>query len=264
MQLLQVDAFSDRPFAGNPAAVCLAEGELPQEWMQNLAREMNLSETAFPLQREDGSFDLRWFTPAVEVELCGHATLATAHALWQTGRAAQDQPIVFHTRSGELRAFRQPDGWITLDFPARPVQESDVPAGLLQALGLETVRFCGRFQQDVVLEVGSETVLRQVQPNFAALLALPVRDVILTCRAETPPYDFVSRVFAPAEGIPEDPVTGSAHCLLAPYWGMKLNRSDLLAYQASARGGVLRLRWQAQRVFISGQAVTVFRADLGV
>jgi PhzF family phenazine biosynthesis protein len=262
MRLLQVDAFSNQPFAGNPAAVCLVEQSVSPEWMQNLAREMNLSETAFAQRREDGSFDLRWFTPAVEVDLCGHATLATAHALWQTGRVPDGQPIRFHTRSGELSAFAEADGWIRLDFPARPLQKSEPPAGLLAALGLKTVRFCGNFQQDYVLELESETVLRQVQPDFAALLALPVRDVIITCRAETAPYDFVSRVFAAAQGVPEDPVTGSAHCLLTPYWGTLLNRQQLLAYQASARGGVLRLRWQAERVWISGQAVTIFCADL--
>ncbi len=265
MQLVQVDAFTHQLFAGNPAAVCLAEHELPQEWMQNLAREMNLSETAFPLARPDGGFDLRWFTPAVEVDLCGHATLATAHALWQTGLAPSGQPIRFHTRSGLLFAIPEADGWITLDFPARQLTPCPPLPGLLAALGLAEVRFCGAFRQDYLLELESEEQLRNLRPDFAAVLTLPVRDILITCRTAPPaPYDFVSRVFAASQGVPEDPVTGSAHCLLTPYWAAQLGRTSLRAYQASARGGELRLRWQDERVFISGQAVTVFLAELGV
>lgn len=261
MKIYQVDAFSSQPFKGNPAAVCLAGQPMPDAWMQAVAREMNLSETAFPLPQADGTYQLRWFTPAVEVDLCGHATLATAHILWQTGCLPAEAEACFETRSGRLSATRGPDGWITLDFPARPLSEAAPPPGLLEALGLRSVRFVGRYQQDYVLELASEAELRALTPDFARLLTLPVRDALVTCRAETPGYDFVSRVFAASQGVNEDPVTGSAHCLFTPYWSMRLNKSELLAYQASARGGELRLRWQGERVRISGQAVTVLEGD---
>lgn len=263
MKIYQVDAFTAQPFTGNPAAVCLVEHPMAETWMQAVAREMNLSETAFPLRQPDGSFDLRWFTPAVEVDLCGHATLATAHTLWEQGLLAKDEAARFNTKSGPLSAVLSGDGWITLDFPARPLQTAEPPPeGLLEALGVRSPLFVGRFRQDYVLELGSEAELRALSPDFARLASLPVRDALVTCRAETPGFDFVSRVFAASQGINEDPVTGSAHCLFTPYWSMKLNKSEMLAYQASARGGVLRVRWQGERVLISGQAVTVLSGEL--
>ncbi len=264
MKLFQVDAFTNQPFAGNPAAVCLLEHAMPDTWMQGLAREMNLSETAFPLRQPDGSYHLRWFTPAVEVDLCGHATLATAHTLWEQGLLAPDETARFNTHSGTLRAMRDSDGWITLDFPARPLQPAMPPPGLLESLGISVTNYVGRYKQDYVIELASEAELRALTPDFARLVTLPVRDALVTCRAETPGFDFVSRVFAASQGINEDPVTGSAHCLFTPYWSMLLNKSEMLACQASARGGVLRVRWQGERVLISGQAITIFSADLKI
>ena len=262
MNLFQVDAFTSQPFSGNPAAVCLLKEAMPAEWMQSVAREMNLSETAFVLPEPGCAFHLRWFTPAVEVDLCGHATLATAHTLWEQGLLAVGEEAIFDTLSGRLSTRRSADGWITLDFPARPLAAAEPPAGLLEALGVRTVRFVGRFRQDYVVEMADEAELRALAPDFAALLKLPVRDALVTCRAQTEGFDFVSRVFAASQGVNEDPVTGSAHCLLTPYWSMLLNKQEMLAYQASARGGVLRVGWQAERVLISGQAVTVLQGTL--
>jgi predicted PhzF superfamily epimerase YddE/YHI9 len=257
--LLTVDAFTDRAFAGNPAAVCLLPAPAETGWMAGVAREMNLSETAFLVPRED-SFDLRWFTPAVEVDLCGHATLASAHALWELGRVPTGQEIRFHTRSGLLTAGTG-DGLIWLNFPARPVAAIPPPDGLASALGAAP-RWCGRSRDDYLVELDNAAEVRGIRPDLGALRGFGLRGVIVTARASSGPYDFVSRFFAPGSGIDEDPVTGSAHCALAPYWAPHLGKDSMLAYQASARGGEVRVRLAGDRVFLGGRAVTVLRGEL--
>ncbi|HEY3280345.1 MAG TPA: PhzF family phenazine biosynthesis protein [Gemmatimonadales bacterium] len=260
LPIVQVDAFTDRPFAGNPAAVCLLPAPRDASWMQDVAREMNLSETAFLVQRDDG-FDLRWFTPAVEVALCGHATLASAHVLWEDGHLAPGAPGRFHTKSGVLTAERA-GNWIELDFPATRAEPAPAPAGLTEALGLAArPRFVGRSRFDYLIEVDAETTVRGLEPDFGTLARVDARGVIVTSRS-TAPYDFVSRFFAPRAGVNEDPVTGSAHCALAPYWSGQLGKAGLVGYQASARGGVVRVRHAGERVILGGQAVTVLRGDL--
>jgi len=257
--LVQVDAFTSAPFTGNPAAVCLLSGPVDERWMQDVAREMNLSETAF-LYPEGSGYHLRWFTPTLEVDLCGHATLASAHVLWETGRAGPGTRIDFHTRSGRLSAERQ-GAWIELDFPAKPVEPVGSPPDLLPALGV-TARFVGRNRLDYLVEVDGETTVRAITPDFARLALLPVRGVMVTSGSDKPAYDFVSRFFAPGSGIAEDPVTGSAHCALGPYWTLRLGKAQLLGYQASARGGAVRVRVEGDRVRLGGQAVTVLRGEL--
>jgi PhzF family phenazine biosynthesis protein len=254
IDLFQVDAFTDRAFGGNPAAVCLLREAREAAWMQSVAREMNLSETAFLVPR-GGGFDLRWFTPAIEVELCGHATLASAHVLWQAGHLGPQELAHFHTLSGLLTARRRSDGWIELDFPARTAEPVEAPPGLAEALGSES-------RYDYLLELPSEAAVRALHPDFARLRTLPVRGVIVTARATSAPFDFVSRFFAPGAGVDEDPVTGSAHCTLGPYWAGRLGKDQLLAYQASERGGVLEVRVAGERVELAGQAVTVLQGQL--
>jgi PhzF family phenazine biosynthesis protein len=262
MRLLQVDAFTDQPFRGNPAAVCLLDRERDAAWMQNVGAEMNLSETAFLVPRNDG-WSLRWFTPTVEVDLCGHATLASAHALWEEKRLRADETARFHTRSGVLSASRKGD-WIELDFPATREQKSDAPSPLLESLGIDSPRYVGKNKFDYLVEVGSEDEVRRLKPDHAQLRQMPVRGVIVTSRAKNGEYDFVSRFFAPGSGVDEDPVTGSAHCCLTPYWSQKLGKNELVAYQASPRGGTLRLRLDGDRVKLAGRAVTVLRGELAV
>jgi PhzF family phenazine biosynthesis protein len=259
LTITQVDAFTNTPFAGNPAAVCVLPEERDERWMQSVAGEMNLSETAFLLRQDDG-FNLRWFTPLVEVDLCGHATLAISHVLWEAGILQPDQQARFFTRSGLLTAERQ-GNWIELNFPATPVEATDAPSGLLQALGVSAT-YVGKNRFDYLIEVASEDILRGMHPDYARLLTLSARGVMVTSRASTAGYDFVSRFFAPAVGINEDPVTGSAHCSLAPYWSAKLDKETLMAYQASARGGIIRTRVDGDRVRLAGQAVTVLRGEL--
>ena len=259
LPIVQVDAFTDHLFAGNPAAVCILPAPADARWMQDVAREMNLSETAFLVPQRDG-FDLRWFTPAVEVDLCGHATLASAHVLWEDGHLPLGTQARFHTRSGLLTADRRGD-WIELDFPATRAEPAAPPAGLTAAVGV-TPRFVGRSRFDYLLEVDGEEIVRGCKPNFAALARADARGVIVTSRAPASSYDFVSRFFAPRAGVNEDPVTGSAHCALAPYWTAQLGRPELVGYQASARGGTVRVRLQGDRVILGGQAVTVLRGTL--
>jgi PhzF family phenazine biosynthesis protein len=261
LPLFQVDAFTDRPFAGNPAAVCVLDGERDDAWLQSVAAEMNLSETAF-LRGAGTDWQLRWFTPAVEVDLCGHATLASAHALWEAGFADPAAPLLFQTRSGALAASRRGEE-IELDFPAEPASPAEPPSGLLDALGV-TARFVGRNRLDYLVEVESEEWLRGIRPRFAALATAggPVRGVIVTSPSADPRFDFVSRYFAPAVGIDEDPVTGAAHCCLGPFWGERLGRSELVGFQASPRGGIVRVRLGRGRVFLGGRAVTVLRGEL--
>jgi len=257
--IFQVDAFTGRPFAGNPAAVCILPEPRDAVWMQNVAREMNLSETAFLLQEADG-FNLRWFTPTVEVDLCGHATLASAHVLWEAGYLKPDEQARFFTRSGLLRGDRQGD-WIELDFPAEPEQPTPAPGEIAKALGV-TPQYVGKNRFDYLVHVDSEHTVRSLRPDFGALKQIPARGFIVTSIAVSPGYDFVSRFFAPAAGIDEDPVTGSAHCCLGPFWSARLGKDEFVAYQASARGGILRVRLTRQRVFLGGQAVTVLRGKL--
>lgn len=259
LPLCHVDAFTDRPFAGNPAAVCLLEEEMDPAWMQAVAREMNLSETAFLLRGDDG-FGLRWFTPQVEVPLCGHATLASAHFLWEEGHLKPKAVARFHTQSGLLTAARR-EGWIQLDFPAKPPAPSTAPAGMAAALGCTPVAVL-KADFDHLVEVESEAVLRALEPDFRALRVVNTRGVIATARSDGKPYDFVSRFFGPGVGIDEDPVTGSAHCVLGPYWQDQLGKATFLAYQASARGGEIRVTCEGDRVKLGGKAVTVARGEL--
>jgi len=259
LMLVQVDAFTSEPFAGNPAAVCLLREERPDRWLQAVAAEMNLSETAFLLPRQDG-YGLRWFTPRVEVDLCGHATLASAHVLWESGRLAHDAIARFHTRSGPLSAVRR-DPWIELDFPAVPDEPCDAPAGLAAALGARPL-YVGRNRFDLLVELDNEEVVRGLRPDLSRLAELGGRGVIVTSRSSAPGTDFVSRFFAPAAGVDEDPVTGSAHCCLAPFWSARLGQSRFVARQISARGGVLRVELAGDRVLLAGQAVTVLRGEI--
>ena len=259
-----VDAFTHERFRGNPAAVCVLREPADDGWMQSVAAEMNLSETAFvvPLVTENG-FRLRWFTPEVEVDLCGHATLATAHVLWELGELARDQRAAFQTRSGLLTATSVPGG-IALDFPAEPLREAlepEVKAELESIVGAR-ILFAGRNRMDALVELASEPVVRGLDPDFARLARLPFRGLIATAVAEGPGFDFVSRFFAPAVGVDEDPVCGSAHCFLGPYWGEKLGLTALKAAQVSARGGVIGIERGGPRVTLIGQAITTLRGEL--
>lgn len=255
----QVDAFTDRPFGGNPAAVCVLPAPGDEEWMQLVARELNLAETAFLVRRPDG-FGLRWFTPACEVDLCGHATLASAHVLWEDGHLEGRESARFHTRSGLLTAERD-DGLIWLNFPATPARAADAPEELVLGLGVP-LKYVGLTPFDYLVEVDSEETVSSLAPDLVRLARLPVRGVIVTARGSTGKHDFVSRFFAPAAGVPEDPVTGSAHCALTPFWAERTGRTKMVGYQASARGGVVRVRLTGNRVLLGGNAVTVARGEL--
>jgi PhzF family phenazine biosynthesis protein len=258
--VFHVDAFTDRSFAGNPAAVCLLEEWKEDGWLQSIAQEMNLSETAF-LVKHDDYFDLRWFTPKVEVDLCGHATLAAAHIVWSLGLFHLGE-IRFSTRSGILKANRSGQD-IELDFPLSPETAAEAPSGLMLALGV-CAEYVGKSRFDYLVEVESEAVLRGISPDFKRLKTLPVRGIIITSRSSDPQFDFVSRFFAPGAGIDEDPVTGSAHCCLADFWRKRLNKSEFVAFQASARGGVVKVRIQDGRSILGGQAVTIAHGELDV
>ena len=257
--LLHVDAFTATPFHGNPAAVCVLDGERATDWMQSLAAELNLPATAFVRAESDG-FALRWFSPSAELVLCGHGTLASAHALWETGRLAPAATARFTTKSGLLSAASR-DGWIALDLPAEPPRAAAPPAGLLAAVGVKP-RWVGRNRLDYVLELDHEAAVRAACPDLRALAAVDTRGVIVTAPASTPGFDFVSRFFAPRVGIPEDSVTGSAHCCLVPLWAERLGAPRLTALQVSARTGILRAEILGDRVALSGQAVTVLRGEL--
>lgn len=259
LPLYQVDAFAEAPFGGNPAAVCFLNGAAPEDWMQRVAAEMNLSETAFLAPHDDG-FLLRWFTPTTEVDLCGHATLASAHVLWETDHLSLESTARFHTKSGLLTARRNDDE-IVLDFPSTLVEPASAPAGLADALGVDP-RHVGRSRFDYLIEVADAATVRGIAPDFAALGRVDARGIIVTSRADEGGVDFVSRFFAPAVGIDEDPVTGSAHCCLAPYWSDKLGRSDLIGHQVSRRGGAVRVRVDGDRVQLGGRAVTILRGEL--
>lgn len=253
-----VDAFTNQAFKGNPAGVCMTPGAVSEEWMQNVAAEMNLAETAF-LHKVDGSYSLRWFTPEVEVDLCGHATLASAHILWTEGY--DDAPeLRFMTKSGMLSASREGD-WIHLDFPLERDNVCEPPEFLVEALGVP-FKYAGRNRLDYIVEVENEDVVKSLRPNKELLKLLEGRGVIVTGRANDQAIDFVSRCFFPGIGIDEDPVTGSAHCCLGPYWQTRLNKNELSALQVSKRGGVLKLKLEGERIRISGQAVTTLKGYL--
>jgi predicted PhzF superfamily epimerase YddE/YHI9 len=259
--LYQVDAFTDEPFKGNPAAVCLLEHQAKVAWMKGVAREMNLSETAF-ISPARGGWRLRWFTPKREVDLCGHATLASAKVIFERDPSLREKPILFKTRSGDLFA-RWVDGEVELDFPAMPYRRMSYESHVDRALGFKP--WDAVFSGDYYLfEAEDEAIIRKSTPDIPALEKLPMPEVIITARSKDPDYDFISRFFAPQLGIPEDPVTGSAHCLLAPYWAEKLGKSELTAYQASSRGGTLHLRLDGQRVLIRGAAVIIFEGQLQI
>jgi PhzF family phenazine biosynthesis protein len=261
LRLTQVDAFTDRPYQGNPAAVCVLGRDFATEWMQLVAREMNLSETAFATPGPDGVFGLRWFTPTVEVDLCGHATLATAHVLWDEGHASTDEPLRFRTLSGILTARRLEAG-IALDFPAEAPAPCPVPEGLSETLGSRPVA-TARNRMDLLVELESAEAVRNARPDFGRLAADPARGVIITARSDDPSFDFISRFFAPRIGVDEDPVCGSAHCALGPYWGERLGKDRLVGYQASARGGIVGVNLgSAGRLELLGQAVSVLRSEL--
>ncbi len=264
-RLYHVDAFTDVPFKGNPAAVCVTEEAQAEQWMMNVASEMNLSETAFVCRQSNG-FSLRWFTPKTEVSLCGHATLASAHILWQEQMAGPSEDVQFHTMSGVLIA-RKVDAFIELDFPARLTKPAQSNLPLNQALG--AVPVCTRTYLSpkgtiYLVELESEAMVRALKPDFKCLAETEARAVIVTARSSTVEQDYVCRYFAPAVGIDEDPVTGSAQSCLAPYWSAKLGRNRLTGYQASGRGGFVRCRHLGERVQIQGRAVTVFKAELVV
>ena len=257
-----VDAFTDRPFAGNPAAVCLLAEQAPDTWLQSVAREMNLSETAFVQKQAEGDFGLRWFTPVKEVRLCGHATLASAHILWERGVLRSDeQGSLLHPQRPVVRSRR--GNWIEMDFPAKSQEAAEPPTGLAAALGAAP-KYVGRNVLTYLIELENEEAVRTLHPDIGALGKLPIRVVIVTARSEVPEFDFVSRFFAPAIGINEDPVTGSAHCYLARYWSARLGKMEMTAYQASSRGGVVRVRLAGERVILGGQAVTMMVGELRV
>ncbi len=255
----QVDAFAQKPFEGNPAGVCLLRQDRPEAWYQQVASEMNLSETAFLRPGEEG-FDLRWFTPLEEVDLCGHATLASAHILWETGELGRGQEARFHTRSGLLTA-RLDEGRIQMDFPSEPPELCDSPAGLAEALGVQPI-YVGKNRFDFLLEVESPAQVRAVSPDFTRLREIQCRGVIVTAASDDSDHDFVSRFFAPAAGVDEDPVTGSAHCCLGPYWAGKLERQRLIGLQVSRRTGRVEVEVRGDRVLLGGEAVTVLRCEL--
>lgn len=259
IEIFQVDAFTDKPFSGNPAAVCVLDEPAKEEWMQNVAAEMNVSETAF-LHPEGDGYRLRWFTPTTEVELCGHATLASAHILWETGMLGRDETAEFHTLSGVLTAKRRGD-LIELDFPSEPETEAEASAGLLESLGIKPL-YVGKNRLDYIVEVESEEIVRNLRPDFSVLKKVPARGVMVTSVSDSAEYNFVSRFFGPAAGIDEDSATGSAHCCLGPYWEKRLGKSEFVAYQASPRGGVVHVSVKGDRVLIAGRAVTVMRAEL--
>lgn len=255
--LYQVDAFAEAPFRGNPAGVCFLMGHKPDTWMQRIAQEMNLSETAFFMQAENG-FHLRWFTPTTEVDLCGHATLATAHIVWQSDLVGADEDIRFQTRSGTLTAKRSGD-WIELDFPAQAAHPAPLPEGLVAALGAKPIT-CLRSKSDYLLPFASEAEVKAIRPDFRALAKVDARGIIVTAPADGAATDFVSRFFGPAVGVDEDPVTGSAHCTLGPYWSKIMAKNLLTGYQASERGGIVEVEMLAEeRIALRGKAVTVFQ-----
>lgn len=258
MEIYQVDAFTNKPFKGNPAAVCILSELKDDSWMQNVANEMNLSETAF-LYKEKEGYNLRWFTQKQE-DLCGHATLASAYVLWETQRVSKDEEISFNTKSGLLTAKKNEE-WIELNFPTEAEKEVEAPDMLIKALGIKP-KYTGRNRLDFLVEVESEEVVRNIRPDFKLLENVKTRGVIVTSKSSSKKYDFISRFFTSEVGTNEDPVTGSAHCCLAPFWEKKLNKNEFLAYQASERGGIIKVRLEKDRVYLSGKAVMILDGRL--
>lgn len=259
MKIYQADAFTDEAFKGNPAAVCILSELKKDSWMQNVAGEMNLSETAF-LYKEKEGYNLRWFTPKHEEDLCGHATLASAYVLWETQRVSEDEEIFFNTKSGLLTAKKNEE-WIELNFPTEAEKEVEAPDMLIKALGINP-KYIGRNRLDFLVEVESEEIVRNIKPDFKLLENVKTRGVIVTSKSNSEKYDFISRFFAPEVGVNEDPVTGSAHCCLAPFWKKRLKKDDFLAYQASERGGIIKVRLEKDRVYLSGKAVMILDGRL--
>lgn len=258
--LLLIDAFADGPFTGNPAAVCVLSETAASAWMQGLAMELNQAETAFVQRRSDGDWDLRWFTPTTEVDLCGHATLATAHGLWESHLASG--PLRFHTRSGILTCRPDGDG-VAMDFPAIPARPTTPPDDLDVAVGARLIAVW-QAGPDLLVEVDDAATVRDLQPDLAAIATLPVRGLIVCARGDDGVHDVVSRFFAPQSGIPEDPVTGSAHCALGPLWSARLRRATVVGRQCSRRGGTVRVTCHGDRVSLSGRARTVLRGTLAL
>jgi PhzF family phenazine biosynthesis protein len=267
LKISTVDAFTEKPFGGNPAAVCILDNPIPDSLMQNIAFEMNLAETAFVLKQDDG-WSLRWMTPVAEVDLCGHATLASSHIMWQNGVSPMTEPIRFHTRSGVLTAEYY-NGEIGLNFPAIPQKEIDCPPELIASIGGAKPKYVGMTKWNYLIELEDEKAVLNAKPDFNLMLTLPGWGTIITAQADPngygkKGYDFVSRFFAPEKGITEDPVTGSAHCALAPYWRGRLGKDKFKAYQASERGGTLGLKVLGDRVLLTGSAVTVLQGEISV
>lgn len=265
MRVFTVDSFTDRPFRGNPAAVCLLDEIRPDEWMRAIAAEMRHSETAFVLRngdgvRQGGARSLRWFTPTVEVDLCGHATLAAAHVLYSLGAAGRLQ---FSTRSGVLTTEQSSDGLIAMDFPAAGPTATQAPDGLTESLGIKPI-WVGRSRFDLLIELESAEAVQAVTPDFKRLAEVDTRGVIVTAAGNGNGADYVSRFFAPRVGVPEDPVTGSAHCVLAPYWSARFGRDVLVGAQLSERGGKIRTTLRGDRVELAGRAVTIWSGELHV
>jgi PhzF family phenazine biosynthesis protein len=265
LQINTVDAFADVPFKGNPAAVCILTERIHDSLMQNIAMELNLSETAFVYREDNGSFHLLWFTPMAEVDLCGHATLASTHILFEKGIVKPDEVIVFNTKSGELITKKKSNGEIIMDFPVIKHKPTKYPPELLTALGIKKEPpYVGMTKWNYVVEMESDEEVRNCDPDYGLLKSLPGWGTIITARSATPEYDFVSRFFAPEKGVVEDPVTGSAHCALAPYWAEVLGKNEFRAYQASARGGILGVKLEGDRVFLTGKALTIMSGEMVV
>jgi len=262
LPIFTVDAFTDKAFSGNPAAVCLLSENIYDSVMQNIAFEMNLSETAFVLKEEEG-YNLRWFTPAAEVDLCGHATLSSAHILWQEGLSKHNEAIHFKTKSG-LLITRMIGDEIEMDFPAISEKEVPYPKDLIQALGGVHPKYVGMTKWNYLVEVDSEDAVKTLKPDYATMLELPGWGTMVTAKSDSGEFDFISRFFAPEKGVPEDPVTGSAHCALGPYWQKRLGKKDFSAYQASPRGGRVGVRVEGDRVFLTGKAVTVIKGEINI
>ena len=259
IEIVQIDAFTSEPFKGNPAAVCLMDAPGNDDWMKNVAREMNLSETAF-LYPIEGGYHLRWLTPNSEVDLCGHGTLATAHFLFEDEHEPTDKSIKFKTRVGWVSASKEGD-YIALDFPVNIPEEIDAPQDIHEALGAEAI-YVGRYPKAYLVELVNDSAVRELKPDLTALESLDQPKICVTAKDSTGKADFVARLFAPAIGIPEDPVNGNSHTALTPYWSAKLGKETLKSHFVSERGGEIKVKLDGNRVKISGQAVTVMRARL--
>lgn len=261
MELSIINTFTEQAFKGNPAAVCFLSDEKESSWMQTVAKELNLPTTAFIWFIND-EYHLRWFTPSVEIPICGHGTLASAYFLWEKRYVDKARSIPFHTKSGVIKA-QLIDGWIQLQFPAIIEQNVVAPELLIKALGVEPV-YVGKSRLDYLVEVESEEIVRNLKPNIDLIAQLPVRGVIVTSHSNANEFDFVSRFFSPAQGIIEDYVNGSSHCCLGPYWKNKLHKTDFTAYQASERGGIIKIKVLGDEIFLSGKSITIFEGKLTV